>query len=249
VRRRGVIGLDSELELGPSGEQFYCYILGGALHFGPVLLFPQNIVYALLAVSQISRSQHSPPFMNMAHSMRSVHEVGEQLNLAMCTVRQAKRMNLVSKNSIMITGMINKSKCRMSRVCSLGEIFRFAQKIRTRLIDRVGNSTLIVCAGQNNNTILNTVLAMGAFMLMYEKIAFEKVKEVFTPILQRFASQHGQTSHFPENISITDCWLALFHARFRSSSTQPPSESKPLSYSFSLSYVDYLCRMQASWMG
>jgi hypothetical protein len=194
------------------------------------------------------QDKNSPPFMNMAHTMRSVHEVGEQLYLAMCTVRQAKRMNLVSKNSIMITGMINKSKCCMSGVCSLGEIFRFAQKIRTRLIDRVGNSTLIVCAGQNNNTILNTVLAMGAFMLMYEKIAFEKVKEVFTPILQQFASQHGQTSHFPENISITDCWLALFHARFRSSSTQP-SESKPLSYAFSLSYVDYVCRMQASWMG
>jgi hypothetical protein len=149
-----------------------------------------------------------------------IHPIQDRLCLAMCTARQARKMVIVSmKSTWFISGMKNEAqKCIHAgfRPSSLSEIFRFSQRLRTKMITRIGNTTLIICAGQHAEMITNTALALGGYLIMYEQYSVDEVQKIFSPIVQQCVGylEHSCSTGTIEGLSLKDCWLALHCARF-----------------------------------
>ena len=152
----------------------------------------------------------------MAHFVRPV---AGHLCLAICTVRQAKRLMIVSSESnSFIAGINDSAKIDQNefRPASLADILRFAKRIRRRLLNRIGNSMLTVCAGRNPDAIANTVLALGGYLIMYGQSMLQEIEELFNPILREYVEsiQAIGTSSTRDVVLFRDYWLAMSHARF-----------------------------------
>jgi hypothetical protein len=148
-----------------------------------------------------------------------IHPIQGRLCFAMCTARQARKMVLVSwKTTKLISGIRHESKTCLHtgfRPSSLSEIFRFSQGLRTKMIDCIGNTTILICAGQHPEAITNTALALGGFLIMYQQYSADQVLKIFTPILQQCVGylEQSPSRGTIEDLSLRDCWMALHNAR------------------------------------
>ncbi len=148
-----------------------------------------------------------------------IHPIQDRLCLAMCTTRQARKLVIASlKTTWLISGMKHEPRTCIHagfRPSSLSEIFRFSQRLRTKMLNRIGNTTIIICAGQHAETITNTALALGGFLIMFQQYSADDVQKIFTPILKKCVEylEHSCSRGTIEDLSLRDCWVALHYAR------------------------------------
>ena len=147
-----------------------------------------------------------------------VLQVADNLFLSMCTVRQAKRLMIASSESKILMAGIKENDGTVFRPSSLADILQFTQHVRAKLLSRVGNSVIMICVGRHPEAFSKTALALGAYLIMYQQHSFQAVENIFNPLLQEYVDslRSDETCGMRENVSVKDCWLALFHARFNS---------------------------------
>jgi hypothetical protein len=97
---------------------------------------------------------------------------------------------------------------------SLGQIYWFS-KFCVSSLALVSDSTLVLCAGQDDQTLSICSFLLGSYLILMENVSEEKVIEIFKPVTSRFQGYDNRsTNSVPDHIlTVIDGWRAIHNAK------------------------------------
>jgi hypothetical protein len=101
------------------------------------------------------------------------------------------------------------------RPICLAEIYRFGLSLQGKLRSSNSRHVIVICAGQHKDSITNTALAVGGFLILFKGLSCAEVSQIFSELLGICVEYTESSSSGPnsEGFSLLDSWSALSIAR------------------------------------